>query len=236
MPDESWHYTVGIVQHGPISLEKLRQLIRGKRVQSDTLVWQEGMANWMPAGTVPGLFLTGAAAPPFATQPLPQPVSSGQLDYYSDKGVPAHLQIAVIWPRFVAMLVDCLILGLPISAIDRMTMTVPPVFLPARRLGLPPMRFMMNIFGAPTLWLIVIWLYFALLESSPYQATLGKMALGIKVVDIEGGRISFGRATGRFFGKYLSGMIFYIGFLLAAFSRRRQALHDMLANTLVVWK
>jgi uncharacterized RDD family membrane protein YckC len=82
--------------------------------------------------------------------------------------------------------------------------------------------------------LVADWLYFAYQESSPAQATIGKRALGIKVTDLEGNRISFGRATGRYFAKYLSAITLFIGFLLAAFTARKQALHDMIAGTLVV--
>ena len=97
-----------------------------------------------------------------------------------------------------------------------------------------------GMMAAPTvggiLGLVVGWLYFALQESSAQQATLGKRALGIKVTDGNGMRIGFGRATGRFFGKLLSGLIFAIGFMLAGWTEKKQALHDMLANTLVVFR
>jgi hypothetical protein len=86
------------------------------------------------------------------------------------------------------------------------------------------------------LGLVVGWLYFALQESSTAQATLGKRALGIKVTDANGRRIGFGRATGRFFGKILSGLVFAIGFMLAGWTERKQALHDFLAGTLVVFR
>jgi uncharacterized RDD family membrane protein YckC len=96
-----------------------------------------------------------------------------------------------------------------------------------------------GMMAAPTvggiLGLIVGWMYFALQESSTQQATLGKRALGIKVTDANGVRIGFGRATGRFFGKILSGLIFAIGFMLAGWTQKKQALHDMLANTFVVF-
>jgi type IV pilus assembly protein PilA len=82
--------------------------------------------------------------------------------------------------------------------------------------------------------LAMAWLYKAGMECSPKQGTLGKLALGVKVVSLDGERISFGRASGRFFAFLLSGVTFYIGFLIAAFSKRRQALHDMIAGTLVV--
>jgi len=84
--------------------------------------------------------------------------------------------------------------------------------------------------------MIVGWLYFALMEASANQATLGKMAIGIKVTDLDGNRISFGRASGRYFGKIVSGMILYIGFIMAGFTERKQALHDIMASCLVVNK
>jgi uncharacterized RDD family membrane protein YckC len=85
--------------------------------------------------------------------------------------------------------------------------------------------------------LIVIvgaWLYVAFLESGRRQATLGKMALSLQVVDIDGDRINFAQATGRFFGKFLSGLLLMIGFVMVAFTRRKQGLHDILAKTLVI--
>jgi uncharacterized RDD family membrane protein YckC len=78
------------------------------------------------------------------------------------------------------------------------------------------------------------WLYSAILESSSWQATLGKKIFGIKVTDMSGNRISFGKATGRHFAKFLSSIICAIGFIMAAFTEQKQALHDILASTLVV--
>ena len=80
------------------------------------------------------------------------------------------------------------------------------------------------------------WLYFACMESSPRQGTLGKIALGIVVTDMQGNPIDFAKATGRFFSKIISGMILGIGYLMAAFSQNSQALHDMMAGTLVLEK
>jgi len=93
-----------------------------------------------------------------------------------------------------------------------------------------------RITGLSTYWLNLTGglFYFALMESSPYQATLGKMALGIKVTDYAGRRISFARAVGRYLGKIISSIILGIGYLLAGFSAKKQALHDMIAGTLVV--
>lgn len=80
---------------------------------------------------------------------------------------------------------------------------------------------------------IVVWLYFALQESGEAQATVGKRVMGIYVTTKEGERISFAQATIRYFSKYLSS-IFMIGFIMAAFTQNKQALHDLIADTLVV--
>ncbi len=82
--------------------------------------------------------------------------------------------------------------------------------------------------------ILINWLYFALFESSAKQATLGKQALGLKVTDLDGNRIGFGRASGRFFGKIISGCLLLVGYFMAAFTEKKQALHDMMAGTLVV--
>jgi uncharacterized RDD family membrane protein YckC len=84
--------------------------------------------------------------------------------------------------------------------------------------------------------ILTSWLYFALFESSSSQATIGKMILGIIVTDLEGNKITFTRATGRYFSKILSAMILCIGYILAGITERKQALHDMIAGTLVVNK
>jgi uncharacterized RDD family membrane protein YckC len=82
--------------------------------------------------------------------------------------------------------------------------------------------------------LLVNWLYFALMESSARGATLGKMAVGLRVVTGQGQRLSFANATGRYFAKFISAFILGIGFIMVAFTERKRGLHDMIANTLVV--
>jgi uncharacterized RDD family membrane protein YckC len=75
------------------------------------------------------------------------------------------------------------------------------------------------------------------MESSQYQGTFGKMALGLIVTDLEGRPLSFARASGRFFGKIITGMIpFGIGYIMAGFTEKKQALHDMIAGCLVLRK
>lgn len=133
---------------------------------------------------------------------------------------------AGFWKRFAALLIDSLVLIIP-SLILGAIIGVATVLIfgnvgdIAGAIG--------NIAGV-----LMAWLYFALMESSGKQATLGKLALGIKVVDLQGQRISFSRATGRYFAKILSSIILMIGYLMAGMTRRKQALHDMMASCLVI--
>lgn len=82
--------------------------------------------------------------------------------------------------------------------------------------------------------LLIFWLYFSLMESSDKQATVGKRILGIQVAGIDGNKISFLRATGRTFAKILSVITLGIGFLMVAFTKKKQGLHDMVSETVVV--
>jgi uncharacterized RDD family membrane protein YckC len=80
----------------------------------------------------------------------------------------------------------------------------------------------------------VTWLYYALCESSAWQGTVGKKLMGLRVTDTRGQRIGFGQATGRHFGKMLSGLILGFGFIMIAFTEQKQGLHDQMAGTLVL--
>jgi uncharacterized RDD family membrane protein YckC len=84
--------------------------------------------------------------------------------------------------------------------------------------------------------IILNWLYYTLFEASSKQATLGKMALGIKVTDLDGEPITFARANGRYWAKIISTLTLLVGYIMAAFTERKQALHDILAGCLVVQK
>jgi uncharacterized RDD family membrane protein YckC len=82
--------------------------------------------------------------------------------------------------------------------------------------------------------LVVWWVYFAVLHSSKWQASIGKKAVGLKVVDENGNRISFGRATGRYFAEFLSALILGIGYMMVGWTKKKQGLHDMIAGTFVI--
>ena len=130
------------------------------------------------------------------------------------------------WKRVAAFIIDACILIIGSLAIGFVVFSlVMKIDDPAR------LEFMTD-----TLGLIIGWLYFAVMESSTSQGTVGKMALGIKVTDTEGNKIGFLKATGRHFGKIISYIILGIGFIMIAFTQKKQGLHDMLAECLVVNK
>ncbi|HFA48975.1 MAG TPA: RDD family protein [Bacteroidetes bacterium] len=152
----------------------------------------------------------------------------------------SYSDYAGFWLRFAAYIID----GILLSVVFFILASVMGVSMLSMMDGMDPEHMndaqamamggnvMMLIFSS----VIVQWLYFAFMESSEHQATLGKKAVGIKVTDMEGNRISFLRATGRHFGKIISGLILYIGYIMAGFTEKKQALHDMMAGCLVVKK
>lgn len=144
---------------------------------------------------------------------------------------------AGFWLRFVAFVLDLLIVGLA---------TGPVTFKPLLS-NVGAQASMRDIFAfymsgstqatAITLLMqLIYWLYYAAFESSKWQATLGKKFIGIYVTDMNGTRISFARASGRHFGKLLSQFILFFGYVMAGFTEKKQALHDMLAGCLVMKK
>ena len=142
---------------------------------------------------------------------------------------------AGFWIRFGAYLIDSIILFIIFLGI---------AFIVGAFLGV---AFMGNsyLFNSALSGMVVLiyllmipitWLYFAIQESSSKQATVGKQAVGIIVTDIYGNRLSFGRATGRWFAKILSILIFAIGYIMIGFTERKQGLHDLIASTYVVYR
>lgn len=145
---------------------------------------------------------------------------------------------AGFWRRFVALMIDNIILSIPTGLLATVFMMVQMPQLMAAQTeeeiaAVLPGMFLVSILSN-ILFFVLFILYTAFMESSSKQATLGKMAMSIKVVDINGQRLNFWHAAGRNLGKVVSYFIIYFGFFMAAFTRRRQALHDIMASTFVV--
>ncbi|HEY6003864.1 MAG TPA: RDD family protein [Anaeromyxobacter sp.] len=168
-------------------------------------------------GMAPSLSRGGVAA----SRPAAPAAAGGPLAY------------AGFWLRLVAYVIDAFVLGLVSGFAGSFVGGILGGVVSAS--GAPPESVAAaGGLGGGLVAFVLGWLYFAVLESSGKQATLGKMAVGLAVTDGEGRPIGFGRATGRYFAKLLSAFPILIGFLLAGFTSRKQALHDMVAGTLVV--
>ena len=137
---------------------------------------------------------------------------------------------AGFWLRVVAALVDSLTLFIPLCIVASIVLLIVRLISAARG-GYPTVLIISVTCSA---LMIATWLYFAVMESSSWQATFGKKFLGLYVTDLGGHRLTLGRATARTFAKYLSSMTAGIGYLVCGFTEKKQALHDMVANCLVL--
>ena len=152
---------------------------------------------------------------------------------------------AGFWLRFVAFIIDYLIIevcqsfliipflasfGITFEVFDyRSLMSAEDLFV-----LLPALISMMA--SLALLAFLIKLLYYSLMESSKHQATIGKLAVGIKVTDMDGDRLDFTKAMIRQLGKILSGFILFFGYIMAGLTAKKQALHDVIAGTLVVKK
>ncbi|HEY5208744.1 MAG TPA: RDD family protein [Stellaceae bacterium] len=134
-------------------------------------------------------------------------------------------RFAGFWIRVLAYIIDAIVIWIVVGIVTYLA------------LGRSAMTGGAPSSGSSALGLILLvfeWLYFAGLESSAWRGTLGKKACGLIVADLEGDRISFLRATGRFFAKIISAIILLIGFMMVGWTHRKQGLHDKIAGTLVL--
>ena len=123
------------------------------------------------------------------------------------------------WIRFAAFIIDYALINLILLPLHILDLLNQPVLL----------------FYSAFFSFVSYWLYYAILHSSKWQATVGKMITGVIVVDKNGSRISFARATGRYFAEFLSAIFLAIGYMMAGWTPRKQALHDILAETYVIY-
>jgi uncharacterized RDD family membrane protein YckC len=194
----------------------------------------------------------GANVPDTATfcSACGQPIGSLAAASIVSVAVQPAVQYAGFWLRFVATIIDGLLLGIPMvfvvvliagaMGVTRALEGVRPDQNPGAVFAMLGVSFILAIFAVS---IVGGWLYFALLESSPWQGTLGKKALGLYVSDLQGSRITFGRATGRYLGgRFIGhlpgagGLYFIVDCICAGFTERKQALHDMIAGCLVLRK
>jgi len=260
----NWYYVDAGQQAGPVDDAQLEELLRSGRIQNDTLVWQEGMANWAPysqAKTPPP-----AAAPPVAAFPGSAGAAGAAREavcvecgkiFNLDEMIrhSGNYVCAGCKPVFMQKLAEGAktnIAGVMSYAgfwirfgayvLDVLILLAVNVFIGmiagltmSQAVGVKPT-------GAILFQLILtginlaIGVTYEVFMIGRFGATLGKMACKIQVVTAEGQRVSYGRALGRYFAKMLSGLICAIGYIIAAFDEEKRALHDHICNTRVVSK
>lgn len=252
------------VPRGPVPHAFVDARVRSGAWQAGISVAEVGSSNWrpfqQPAAAAPAfdqqatvafstmsaadLSASAAATPASAAQPMmraanPAPAASAPAASASmgeDGQLPEGLLVhAGFWRRFAAYTADSLILMIPMLLIFGLLgyMAFKAAMSGDGSGGMLFFLYFLAYVGA----IVGSWLYFAKYESGAGQATIGKRLMGLKVTNVQGERISFGRATGRFFGKMVTGLIpFGIGWMLAGWTGRKQAIHDMMCSTCVVFK
>jgi uncharacterized RDD family membrane protein YckC len=256
----NWYYVDAGQQAGPVDDAQLEALTSSGKVLNDTLVWREGMDNWRMYGEVKAPGAGPLTAPPVAPAvgPTLAPdeaacAECGQVFNVSDmipyggirvcagckpvlmqklaEGAKVNtgaLNYAGFWIRVGAKLLDGIILGI---------LFLPPIFYFAFKSTADPKSGAFQIFQLlAQLVYMAANIAYQVFFLGKYGATPGKMACGLRVITADGGKISYGRATGRAFAEILSGMICYIGYLIVAFDDQKRALHDHICNTRVIYK
>ena len=227
-----WHYVdKNRQQQGPVEDAELVRLFRSGDVSAETLVWRPDLTDWQALGGFADQLGLRDAASPYAP-----PTSEVLRDEQAVVGG-GEVIYAGFWKRVAAYLIDSMVAGFASAIVGG----VIGGLLGATLLGSDGLAGREGTFMGVQLLVLLIEVlislaYYAGMHSSSSMATLGKMAVGIKVVRSNGERISFLRGVGRFFAMFVSMLILYIGFFMAGFTERKRALHDMLCDTLVVDK
>ena len=224
----TWYYADAAgLQQGPADAETLLARYAAGEIHGQTLVWREGLAGWQPLASVAAeLGLSEAPEAPAGpgTAPAIAPMASTG---------PADVVYAGFWRRAAANMIDSFAIGLLTLPI-----TLPILFgaglasATAGKAG--PFLGLGAQLGVQAFSLLATVAWFASFHGSRLMASPGKLAVGIKVVRADGSRMGWGRSIGRAFAYYLGFLTLYVGYLIAAFTPRKQALHDFVCDTLVV--
>lgn len=220
---------------GPYSFDALRRMATTGQLSAVDFVWSAGMSDWAAAGSIPDLLPTdahgGGGQPVFPTQagnadnPYAAPATDDSSFVFADTG---PFEYADYLPRVGATILDGIFLAL-MTWIPMFVMTVILIASLGEDAGAALGQLISNVFG-----LVVGVAYYVGFETSSKQATWGKQIVGIKVTDLEGRRISVGKAVGRYFAKILSGCTLGIGYLMPLFTEKKQTLHDLICGCLAV--
>lgn len=214
---------------GPYTEDEVRQWLRDGTVRTDELGWYEGMTDWRPLGE-----LFPDARPAAGATPPPPPPFLGVNDV-------AEPDYATFWTRVGAWIIDYIILMVPFTIIS-MAMGLSGMmaeFLSSAEHDQTAAFMAVSAAMRPISYVLVVvgFLYYVFFESSKWQATPGKMALGIRVTDVQGHRLTLARAAGRNAIRLVnaaSSLVPFVFYIVTAFTQRKQGVHDLLAGTYVI--
>ncbi|WP_158601786.1 RDD family protein [Solilutibacter pythonis] len=237
MERHNWYYLDSArKRQGPLDTQQLRLALHNGEAHADMLAWREGMEAWKPLRDIAEFAELAATRPAPAGDSMATPAarSSGDLHRATDApppGRPHEVVHAGFWRRWAALFLDQLAISIPLIGLTLLFGFLNGAF---RNID----RGQVSDLGDLYLFLypIIAALYYSLQESGRHQATLGKRALNIKVTDTAGKPIKPPRALLRWMSASLSYLTLCIGFIMAAFTPEKKALHDVMAKTLVVDK
>lgn len=239
----NWYYALDGKQQGPASEEELARLAASGTITGATLVWREGLGDWQPLSVARPDLTSAAAGPQIGGVAVPA-AHKDLLVQQMREGVltsgPGTLRYAGFWIRLVAKFIDSLIIGVVFMAVfmllfmDQFTKMMQMSTNPDAQPNPEDLTGFMAVQVGMTLFqYVVISLYNGFMVSK-WGATLGKMALGLKVVDAEGKTLSSGRSWGRAFADLINNFTCTIGYIIVAFDDQKRALHDHICNTRVI--
>ena len=214
---------------GPYSKKNMKVMYRAGKVDDSTMVWTKDLNEWVE---LIGFQEITDGKKGIPMKPIKSGFKSNTAQFKYDRKIRGAVDISNVefggfWLRFAASFIDSIITYI-LGGIIGFCIGFFMVMEGSRE---DEIILFSTFVGA-----LLNWFYYCLFECSEKRATWGKMACGLTVVDLAGDRISFGRACGRYFSKIISGFIFFIGFLMCAFTDRKQCLHDMIAGCLVIKK
>ncbi|WP_206862493.1 RDD family protein [Lysobacter changpingensis] len=250
-----WYYHLpGQGRVGPMAADDVREAYRDGRVQRDTLAWHVGARDWQPLDRFSDSLGLDEVAPPPVVSPsafaTPAAVAGDAVDRASPYAPPraslnevddyqaaaGEVVYAGFWKRLAALMIDSLVVSIGYYVVLVIAMVVFGLGMSGlfSAESAPPTGMVALLALVYLLYPVISGLYYIGMESSGTQATLGKMAVGIKVSDDAGRRLGRGHAFGRWASHLLCYFTLYIGYFMAGFTQRKRGLHDMVASTLVV--
>jgi uncharacterized RDD family membrane protein YckC len=249
----NWYYGINGQQQGPVSEAEIIQLVQAGTLSATTLIWREGLPDWQPLSVALPQALSSSitsAEPPPTTEVAGIAVPMEQKDTYVQQlregvTISSGMEYAGFWIRFVAKFIDGVVQQILFYTAAFLLSLVGVTLMPEiesmlPKDGTPPseeqMAGFMSVLGVMMLIGFGFQVTYHGFMVGKFGATLGKMAVNIKVVNPDGSSLSMGKAFGRAFAEIVTGFTCVIGYIIAAFDTHKRSLHDHIASTRVITK